>query len=117
MIFVKDIFPKPGLELEQAYQSGKIKNAIEALIFLEKSREKFSLLNLIWPIIIGASIPFGAFLLISVVLPRISLSYNFYWGDHMAILDKRKSWVKIFWTVIVLGIVASLIGGLILRYM
>lgn len=116
MFFLSDLSPNYGSTLEKAYKNKEISNAIEAMIFVEKSKSEISIGTMITPVLIGASIPFCLYLIVLLILPRISLTYNFYWGEFKVVYDKRKNWLTIFWIAIVLGILASIIAGLILRY-
>jgi hypothetical protein len=61
------------------------------------------------------ALPYLVFAVAFYLIPRLTFSYVFYWGDAIARYDKRRSVAKIFWTVVVLGIFVSVIGGLILR--
>jgi uncharacterized integral membrane protein len=110
------ISKQPVETLENAYKNGEIHNPIEAIILLEKARSA----EQIGPkftgfVVLCFLLPFGISGLAYYFVPRIFPSYIFYWGDYIALYDKRKNLIKIFWTVIVLGILASLVAGLLLR--
>ena len=108
----------PSKLLEQAYNSGEIADPIEALIFLERAKEASQSSPRFFLIFLGSvMIPLLLFWGFSKILPWIAPSYNFYWGDHIVFLDKRKNVQNIFWTVIVLGIIVSIVSGLILENM
>lgn len=103
-------------QLEEAYQGGSVENATEALIFFERAKLegrgfRFSLMFgviMVLPFVIV----FGGGYVLSWLFP----AYNFYLGDYVAYYDKRRSVSRIVWGVFVLGVVASLIAGLILQY-
>jgi hypothetical protein len=107
-----------GTLLEQAYRSGQITDPIQALIFVEKLQEK-PIFNF-WGGVLAALVSFGAaptaFWGTGKLLKWMLPSYNFYWGDYVAEFDKRKNILWVFWTVIVLGIIVSVISGVILKY-
>jgi hypothetical protein len=106
----------PATLLETAYKNGVIKDPIEALIFLEKARAANHFgLKFVGVMILVFAVPFAVASGVSFVLPRLYPSYNFYWGDYIARYDKRRSNLRILWTVVVLGILVSLVAGLLLR--
>lgn len=103
--------------LQEAYNKGDLQNPIEALIFLEKARvSQDSSLSFTLIMIVSMGLPLAFSGVLYLILPRIFPSYNFYWGDYMALYDKRQGRVKVFWTVIVLGILVSIAASLILRF-
>jgi hypothetical protein len=109
---------EPVAVLESAYKNGEVKDPIEALILLEKARNAEHIgAKFIGYIILCFLLPFVLSWLASLLLPRLYPSYNFYWGDYMSVYDKRKNSMEIFWTVIVLGVLVSLVAGLLLRIM
>jgi len=105
-------------QLEIAYKNGVVKDPIEAMIFLERAREaskyKDTLTYGIFAVL-SYLIPWSIWSLLRKFIPTISPSYNFYWGDYIAYFDKRKSTANIFWTVIVLGVIVSIVSAYILR--
>ena len=105
-----------ALELERLHKAGEISDPIEALITFEKLKHERGFLPTLAPIIIAFGIPFLFFALAIPTLPRFFPSYNFYWGDYVQSFDKRRSITKVFWSAIVLGILASIIAGVLLRY-
>jgi hypothetical protein len=101
--------------LEQAYKSGKIVNPIESLIFYERAKLENSSSRFLIFMLSSFLIPFFIVQLFSTLYPKFSMSYVFYWGDLIGKFDKRKNLQRIFWIVIVLGVIASIIAGLFLR--
>lgn len=108
----KDVADK----LQNAYDVGVIKNSIEAIIFVEKTKNTYSFLHDTLPFCIAFISPMIVFAIVGLILPKFYPSYNFYWGDYIPFFDKKRSVVKLIWTVVILGVLASLIAGLILRY-
>jgi hypothetical protein len=105
-------------KLEKAYQSGIIKDPIEAIIFLERAKvDPSNKLALIMPMILTFSIPWILMLGLGKLFSVIAPAYNFYWGDYVSFYDKRRSARNIFWTVIVLGIIVSIISTYITRFL
>jgi hypothetical protein len=102
-------------ELQKEYAAGRVNNPIEALIFFERLKASRPLSLVLMASLVPFAVPFLAFGLAALLIPKISLSYVFYWGDAIAQYDKRRNAYKIFWTIVVLGVVASLVAGLILR--
>jgi hypothetical protein len=105
-------------KLEAAYKSGTIKDPIEAMIFLERAKNDPSTRWLIIPpMILTFGAPwifiFGLGKLFSIIAP----AYNFYWGDYVSYYDKRRSAQNVFWTVVVLGIIVSVISAYIMRFL
>lgn len=98
-------------DLERQYSEGKVDDAIQALIFLEKARHSDRFVIILVPLVA----PFALFGFIALLLPKVFLAYNFYWGDYIGVFDKRRAFLKVVWIVLVLGVVASVIGGLVLR--
>ena len=102
-------------QLEEAYQGGSVENATEALIFFERAKQEgrgFRLSLMLAGIMVGPFvILFGGAYVLSWLFP----AYNFYLGDYVAYYDKRRSISRIVWGVFGLGVVASLIAGLMLQ--
>lgn len=111
--------PKPevGLTLRQAYESGEIRDAVQALIFLEEEKSKTGVWESTAPIWLGMLTPVLFLFFITTLLPSIYSPYNFYWGDYIQLYDRRQALIRVFWTVLVFGIIASLIGGLLLQFL
>ena len=102
-------------QLEEAYQRGSVENGAEALILFERAKlEGRGFWSYWW---------FGGALLATVViviggghvLSWLFPAYNFYLGDYVAYYDKRRSVSRTVTVVLLLGIVASLVAGLILQ--
>lgn len=112
---------KPAIDqLEAAYKSGVVTNPIEAMIYFERAkdaaRNQGISVYLITAFLSYVS-PSLIWWLIGKYIPVIAPSYNFYWGDYVAYYDKRKSTQGVFWTVVVLGILVSIISAYIIRFL
>lgn len=119
LIWLVTSFVSPSLsavdQLEAAYRAGHITNPIEAMIFLERRKASPSFLNSAISLWVPLLLPYAVFAGVAYLAPRLFRSYVFYWGDAIALHDKWASSVKIFWTIIVLGMLVSIAGGLILH--
>lgn len=104
-----------GALLEAQYKAGKVANATEALIIVYKDQDRCT--NDISPLrMIGTMIvPMLVIFLVIAAVPRLSKPYIFYWGDYIQPYNRRRTVLQIFWTVVVLGLVVSVVAGLILR--
>ena len=102
-------------QLEEAYQGGSVENATEALIFFERAKQEGrgfrTSLMLGGIVVVPLVIVIGSGYVLSWLFP----AYNFYLGDYVAYYDKRRSVSRIVWGVFFLGIIASLIAGLMLQ--
>jgi uncharacterized membrane protein YozB (DUF420 family) len=61
--------------------------------------------------IIGSFIILSIFLII--YLYKLYPVYNFCWGDYLDVFNKKENARKTFNTVIIIGLIISIIGGLI----
>lgn len=102
-------------QLEQEYTAGRVSNPIEALILLERLKATPSIKRFTTSILIPFLTPWLLFLAIFTLAPKLTYSYVFYWGDAIARYNKRLSLGRTFWVVIILGVIVTVIGGLILR--
>ncbi|KZN68189.1 hypothetical protein N473_07130 [Pseudoalteromonas luteoviolacea CPMOR-1] len=105
-----------GMNLEAAYKAGDIENATEALIYIEKEREKHKLENKELSIDKAMPLLFGFGFLIALILIwqffiRYYLVYVFNWGDYSGYFDKSESTRKFVLIVIVVGVLVSFVGG------
>ena len=115
---VGDYSAKAVKELEREYSEGNISNAIEAFIYYEKTKQAFqpNLSRAILPVVITFAVPMLIYMFALFAFPRFIPSYHFYWGDYIAVFDKRRNAIRVIWVALVLAIIASLIAGFILRY-
>lgn len=105
-------------KLEKAYQSGVIKDPIEAMIFLERAKNDSTARWVYFlPTILSYGIPWLIFWGLGKIFSVVAPAYNFYWGDYVSYYDKRRTAQNIFWIVIVLGIVVSIVSAYIMRFL
>lgn len=108
-------------QVEKAWKEGKIKDPIEAIIFVEKSREQIQeqfvknplpILIFLKPLAFAMT-PFILLILITLFLWRYYPVYNFCWGDYTELFKRKESVRKFVLSVIIIGIVVSFIGGIL----
>ncbi len=102
-------------QLEQEYTSGRVSDPVEALILLERLKASPSIVRMIWTFLVPFSTPLLVFAIFFHLTRKLVQSYVFYWGDEIPRYDKRMNVGRIFWAIVVLGILVSVVGGLILR--
>jgi hypothetical protein len=101
-------------QLQTYYDSGRIKDPIQAIIELERLKSDRSM----WPFYL---FPIPLLVAVAVVwslqylVPNFTRSYVFYWGDAVARFDKTRGIIKVFWTTIVLGLLVSIFAGWMLQ--
>ena len=104
--------------LDEMYRQEKINDPIEALIFFEKTKIESRYTRFSPLILLGALIfPISITLAVAFMARKIRPSYVFYWGDNVPYFDKRASILKVIWIALILGVPASIIGGLILKFL
>lgn len=96
------------LLLQQQYDSGLIRDPIQAIIALEKIRNSRSLFGVLMPMLGGFVAPAVCILIFSFIAPRVSPSYNFCWGDYIAYYERRRQIQTVIWTVVVLGLIVAI---------
>lgn len=101
------------VELESLYKTGKLANATEALIALERIKAHRSDIAMMIPIF---SVWIALFVVIvggGYLLPRVSPSYNFYWGEYVGYFDKRIRVRNAVFTLVLLSLVVSVLGNFV----
>lgn len=107
---------------EKNWKDGKVKDPIRAILDIEiaNSKEQLATQKIIsqpnltyigW--IVGGII--AIFLFMSFLL-KYYLVYNFCWGDYEEQFNKKESIRKFVFVVIILGLILSIVGGLITNY-
>jgi hypothetical protein len=103
-------------QLEAAYGAGTVKDPIQAMLLLEKAHEAYSpylrnmlIMGVAWvaPLLVSWSV--------GKVIPIVAPSYNFYWGDYVQYYDRRRTMQFVFWSVVVLGVIVSVISAYVVR--
>lgn len=103
------------------YESGKITSTDELILLLEESKVKqLKNLNFI-EVMYMPGIIFGLFiiLLIGIYLYTWKLYplYNFCWGEYLDVFKKIETSRKTFNTVVIIGLIVSVAGGIIANYL
>jgi hypothetical protein len=104
------------IHLQKLVTEQQIKDPISALIELEKYKNgnkggagKLMLGLVVAPFLLI----FGPMFIASHIAP----TYIFYWGDRILYCDRRKQWRNVLWTVIILGILVSIVSAFITKKM
>ena len=104
---------KTHVELETMYKAGKLSNATEALIALERIKANRSEIDLLLPLmsmwVVMAIVFFGA----AYLLPRLSPSYNFCWGEYTTYYEKRVRLRTAVFTLVVVALVVSIVANFV----
>ena len=104
---------KTHVELETMYKAGKLSNATEALIALERIKANRPEIDLLLPLmsmwVVMAIMFFGA----AYLLPRLSPSYNFCWGEYTTYYEKRVRLRTAVFTLVVVALVVSIVANFV----
>lgn len=105
-----------GIKLEAAYEAGQIENATQALIYIEKEREKNESekrelsIEKVMPLLLVLGIILTLILTLQFFI-KFYLVYVFNWGDYSGYFEKSESTRKFVLIVIIVGIIVSFVGG------
>lgn len=115
LALVASIYFKPPdnihVQLEAMYKAGTLSNATEALIALEKLKANRSEIEILMPLISMWVTTAVLFFGISYLLPRLSPSYNFCWGEYSTYYEKRVRLRTAVFTLVVLSLVVSIVAN------
>lgn len=105
-------------DIKTAYEKGLIKNTNELILQLEEKRiENAKESENTPPAFYYIGILFGTIVLLmflfSIYLKKLYPLYNFCWGDYLDVFNKKESTRKTINTVIIIGLIISIIGSLI----
>ena len=96
------------ITLDKMYGAGQLKDPIDALIVLERLKAEKSHMTAIYPILVTYIVLGGLIAIFTWVLPKVSPSYNFCWGDYTIKYEKTKKLRTAFWTLIVIGLIVAI---------
>jgi hypothetical protein len=105
------------VKVKESYAKGEIKNTDQLIFLIEEAKQKQSEnLNLVQVfslpgIIVGGLVVIGV--LIYLYLWKLYPLYNFCWGDYLEVFKRKETTRKTFNTVVIWGLVISIIGGVI----
>ncbi|MCD5360310.1 hypothetical protein [Chromobacterium aquaticum] len=99
--------------LQEQYQAGKLKNAIEAIIALERIKNQQSLANLLTPMVLAMIAPYLLFFLFGKLSPWLAPSYNFCWGDYVARFDRKRQIRNFVLSAIFLALLISIVANFV----
>lgn len=105
------------VKVKESYAKGEIKSTDQLILLIEEAKQKqienldlvqvFSLPG----IIIGGLVVIGV--LIYLYLWKLYPLHNFCWGDYLEVFKRKETALKTFNTVVIWGLVISIIGGVI----
>ncbi|SEJ16183.1 hypothetical protein SAMN05192553_102696 [Cyclobacterium xiamenense] len=100
-------------EIRNEYESGKLTEPIEAFLKINEIGQSLdSATALIYAFLTTGGL-FIILLLVHWYLYALYPVYNFCWGDYLATFKKRESLRKTIDTVVIIGLIISVIGGII----
>ncbi|MEQ9378145.1 MAG: hypothetical protein RIG68_23345 [Imperialibacter sp.] len=104
-------------EIKTMYEQGKIKNTDELIFLLEEAKNRqISELNILDIFYYPGIILIGLVLLLMAMYLytwKLYPLYNFCWGDYLEAFKKKETARKTFNTVVIIGLVVSVLGGVI----
>jgi hypothetical protein len=104
----------PSKVLETAVQAGKVKEPVEALLIVEKAREQQTLSE---SASFRSSVIFACLITVSMIslfsFRSFSPISHFCWGDYLEEFQRKESRRQFWLVVIVVGVVVSVVGGII----
>jgi hypothetical protein len=104
-------------EVKQKFENGEIVSTNQLILELEDAKNKeIENLNLI-SIFLYPGIVIVVLIVIIIIyflyVGKFYPMYNFCWGDYLEIFKKKESSRKTFNTVVIIGLIVSVIGGII----
>lgn len=113
------LIPKDShMVLQKQYEQGLLKDSIQAMIELERinnDRKPGTLLFVV--LLFSFLVPAACWVFPAKIFPLLRPSYNFYWGDYVVVIDRRRRLRSTIGTVVILGLIVSVIGGVIAKYL
>lgn len=119
LTFFQDFFeatPSYVNEIETKWKSNEISDPIEVLIAFEKKKGNVPaeplkyMLGVIFCLVV-------LYYLIKLFIKRYYPQHNFCWGDYQDEYNRKEKVRKNFITLFIIGIIVSIIGGLIANYL
>jgi len=104
-------------KVEELWKKGQLKDPVEAIIMLEKCRNNLTPLGILKKpvtVLILVSLPL---ILTYMFLLKYYLVYVFCWGDYKELFEKKESIRKFVLGAVVIGLIVSVVGGLIANNM
>lgn len=104
------------IDIRKEWEAGKLTDPIEALIKIQEGKNALDTFTPIKYMLMF----FGGLILILIILfiylSRLYPVYNFCWGDYLEVYKKKESARKTVNTVVIIGLIISVVGGLIANY-
>lgn len=113
----KDYLPN----IKQSFEQGSFKSDGELIIALEEARVKQIQDLDFFHIFYYPGIILGCFIILlvcySVYMWKLFPLYNFCWGDYLDVFKKKETTRKTFNTVVIIGLLISIVGGIIANFL
>lgn len=100
-------------QLQVLYSAGKLANPIEAIIALERIKATRSEIEIMLPVLAMWAVLFIVFFGGGFLLPRLSPSYNFCWGEYTAQYGKRIRLRNALFSLVVLSLAVSVLANFV----
>lgn len=108
-------------EIKERYLKGEIKGTDELLFTLEEAKNKkmqdLGFADLFFYPGLTFGILIALYLFFHFYIWKFYPLYNFCWGDYLDIYKKKETARKTFNTVVIIGLLVSIIGGIISNYL
>ncbi|MFM9957108.1 MAG: hypothetical protein ACKVZJ_03465 [Phycisphaerales bacterium] len=101
------------VQLQSLYAEGKLANPTEAIIALEKIKASRSEIDTLWPLFVMWGGLLAIYFCCAFVLPKLSPSYNFCWGEYTAQYGKRVRLRNALFTLVVISLVVSVLANFV----
>ncbi len=101
-------------KLEEQWHSGKIKDPIEAIIYLERNRPHGSPSILFIPLGLAISLSCIGWLCYRGILNFWPI-YSYCWGDYLSFYEKKVAIRKYLLIVILTGLIVSIVAGVLVN--
>lgn len=108
-------------EIRLKYENGKIKSTDELILLLEEAKdaqvERLDTIDIFYlpGIILGGLIVI--IICLYVYTWKLYPMYNFCWGEYLDVFKKKETSRKTFNTVVIIGLIVSIAGGIIANYL
>ena len=108
-------------EIRLKYENGKIKSTDELILLLEEAKdaqvERLDTIDIFYlpGIILGGLIVI--IICLYVYTWKLDPMYNFCWGEYLDVFKKKETSRKTFNTVVIIGLIVSIAGGIIANYL
>ncbi|WFO15647.1 hypothetical protein M601_018140 [Cellulophaga baltica 4] len=103
-------------QIRADYESGKLTEPIEAFLRIQESSRSLDTTTPLKYAFFALGGFFTIILIFYFYILRLYPIYNFCWGDYSESFKKKESFRKTINTVVIIGLIISIVGGLIANY-